>query len=130
MRWLAVFVLLISTPSFAWNPCVHDIDGNKFVCWNEKEAQDLLRIVVEFPKLQDQLKIMNDMNLNLQLQISEEKEMNDNLKQQILQYENINVKLQAKLNASNHWYNSKVLWTAVGLVLGVGVTIGISFAVK
>lgn len=129
MQIIVAILMLMASPVLALNPCVHEIDGKKFVCFNEMEAQQVLRIVVEFPKLQDQLKLLNDMNLNLKLQVDEQNEMNDNLKKQIVNYEKENVALQAKAAEGSRWYNSKILWLSIGLVVGSGIAVGVAASI-
>ena len=129
MRIIISILLLMASPVLALTPCVHEIDGKKFVCFNETEAQQVLRVVVEFPKLKEQLKIMEDMNFNLKLQIDEQEEMNQNLKKQIENYEKENVALQAKAAEGTRWYNSKILWLSIGLVVGSGIAVGVAAAI-
>jgi len=133
MRRLAFIATLLSL--FALTSLAEDDakvikqNGIDYVCFDTIAGQILLDMRLKYPLLDQE----NDL-LKTQLKIKESQIIKwqdgaDNLTSQLTILTDQNGDLQKRIESSDAWYKSNILWTAVGFVVGIGVTIGVVKAV-
>lgn len=103
---------------------------NPYVCFDVDSARCLLQMRLNYPGLELKLKksiYLNDLRFK---QITTLEEMNTNRGVQVEELTKEVVSWQKKYNSMDSWWRSPYLWFGVGLVLGVGTTLGIMYLVK
>lgn len=133
MRWLSfLIVLFLSTSVFSAEIDVRDIkiDGADFVAFDHQSALKLLQMRMDYPKLELKIDRLNELVILKDQEISLLDKIQENHKKQIFILVEKNVSLQKKIDTVDAWYNSKWLWTGIGILIGTGVTIGVAYAVK
>lgn len=129
--FLALFLVL--SPSqicYAADPVKHVIDEKEFVCFEVPDAQRLLQIYINFPKLELKIGVLEKLDVNLTAQIQKTTELQDNMVKQAELFQGMTVELQKKLDSMDAWYRSPYLWFAVGVVVSSGVSLGVYYLVK
>jgi hypothetical protein len=107
-----------------------EVGGQKGMWFPMAKAKQLLSDVSELPKIKDQLALI-EKRLELEKSRSELLDRNVKTVEQIAVNWKTTAEGQAKLLANKDpWWRHPYLWTAVGLVVGVGTTVGITYAVK
>ncbi|MFA5132534.1 MAG: hypothetical protein WC444_04430 [Candidatus Paceibacterota bacterium] len=130
-RTFFVLVLLVSAPSYAQDDIrVQQIDGKSFVCFTEDDAKVLLQLRLDYPKMKEKILILDErIELKNKMVMSLE-DANEYLNQQNGLLLKTNAGLEEKLDSMDSWYRSPILWSVVGVVIGVGITVGVMYAVK
>lgn len=123
-------LLLITSFCYAGEPIKQVVDGKEYACFEPKDAQRLLQIYIDFPKLELKIKALEDLDLNLTSQTKKTDELQINLGKQVDILQKVNVELQEKITDMNSWWRSPWLWFAVGVVISTGTCLGIFWAVK
>lgn len=100
-------------------------NGMSYLCFDQDASQILLDMRLKYPLLEKENVLLKD-----QVKIKEEEIVKwqsgaENLTAQLAILAESNTDLQKKIESSNAWYRSNILWTAVGLVVGTGITIGV-----
>lgn len=98
---------------------VHAIDGKEYVCFTEADAQALLQIRIDFPKLELKVKNLAELVTVKEQEIVTMTRMLKIRDEQIVSMTEETVALQKQLESLNAWYRSPYLWVGVGLVVGV-----------
>lgn len=120
---LTILVFLFSSLSFAADPIVHQIESEKYLCFDEPSANKNYKQLLDYPKLELKLETQGKLLLNLEQQIVEFNAALDNLNEQKSVLIKSNVTLQEKLNSAYAWYRSPTLWFAIGSVVACGTTL-------
>jgi hypothetical protein len=132
MRLATIFLFLISSLALSAEPDIRTtvIDNKPFVCLDIPSSQTLLQMRMDYPKLQlevDSLKKLSGIRL---LEINKLTGINTNLNQQKEVLTIQSVALQKELSKANAWYKSPWLWSAIGVAIGVGLTVGVTYLVR
>lgn len=109
---------------------VQVIDSKKFVCFTEPDAQTLLQMRLDYPKLELKITKLEEQVGLKEAQIQTLTTGNANLLQQIKIVQTENVRLTNQLESGSAWYRNPYLWFCVGIVTGAGLATGIAFAIK
>lgn len=112
------------------NPVVHDIDGQKFICFDKQWAQELLQLRVDFPKLQEQIKGLEALVNNKDLQIQKYDELVTNYETQITGLSEEVRLLNTKIQDDNAWWRSRWFVFGLGVVGGIASSIGLVYLIK
>jgi hypothetical protein len=115
---------------FLANPVVHDIDGQKFVCFDKQWAQELLQLRVDFPKLKQEIETLKSLGDNKDRQIKEYEGLTHNYDQQIVAYSEEVRLLNTQLQNENVWWRSRLFIFGVGVVGGIAASMGIFYLIK
>lgn len=107
-----------------------NIDGKDFVAFDQQSALKLLQMRMDYPKLELKIDQLNSLVLLKDQEIVLLDRIQENHKKQISILVERNTALQKRIDTIDAWYNSRWLWTGIGIVIGTGVTIGIAYAVK
>lgn len=103
---------------------------NPYVCFDVDSARCLLKMRKNYPKLELRLNRSLKLN-NLRLkQITTLEEMNINRGVQVDALTKEVVSWQKKYNSRDSFWRSPYLWFGIGLVLGIGSTVGIVYLVR
>lgn len=100
-------------------------DNVDYVCFDQAASQVLLDMRLKYPLLEKENTLLKDQVTTKEAQIIKWQMGAENLTSQIVILTDSNAALQTKIDSSNAWYKSNILWTAVGFVVGVGITIGV-----
>lgn len=111
--------------ALASDPVVHDIDGNKFVCFDKQWAQDLLQLRVDFPKLQKQVEELKNLVTNQDQQIKAYDSLKDNYEMQITGFAEEIRLLNTKIQDEKAWYKNRWFIYGLGFVSGIALTVGV-----
>lgn len=107
-----------------------DIDGEPFVAFDVNSAQILLQMRVDFPKLKLEIvKLKDQIDVRGQ-ELAAALSANDNLVQQKDFLTNRIGDLEEQISNKDAWYRSPYLWFTCGLIVGVGATVAIVYAVN
>lgn len=131
---LILFILCLSSTVIAEEKCADaieaEIDSCEYLCLSPILAKDMYTAYMSYPDLQlrlgkslellevraDTIQLMADIHINLG-------------EQKIVLQEEV-VGLRNQINTMDAWYKSPYLWTCIGIVLGIGTTVGITYAVN
>lgn len=128
----ALVVVLVAMPARAQTPDTQllEVQGQKGMWFPMAKAKQLLSDVSELPKIRDQLALI-EKRLELEKTRTDLLDRNVKTVEQIAVSWKTTAEAQAKLLANKDpWWRHPYLWTAVGLVVGIGTTVGITYAVK
>jgi len=106
------------------------IDGKDFVAFDVTHAQKLLDIRIKFPKLELKITKQTELLVIKELQIGKLIDITKNLTDQKSALTTENTRLQVERDKRNAWYRSPYLWFCVGMFVGAGTAVGISYATK
>lgn len=106
------------------------IKGTKYLLLDEPSAKEYLTFKLECPKLKLMLEKKDTLLVikNKEIQTLEELNINDILQKEALEDEVIT--LHEQQMSANAWYRSPYLWTAIGLLCGIGLTLGVLYGVQ
>jgi len=131
---LALYLALVPCVVSAQEPVpdvqAHVIDGKSYVCFVTADAQTLLQLRIDCPKLQLAIDQYRELVTLKNGQITTLTGLNLNLSQQADVYKSEMVRLNEALASANAWYRNPYLWFGVGVVVGTGASIAIFYAVK
>jgi len=137
MLWkiiIAFFILsntsLANTDKCTEPSLVAELDGCEYLCLSPVMAKDMFSVYNSYPDLRlqlgksiellevraDTIQVMADIHINLG-------------DQKIVLEEEV-VGLRYEIDTRDAWYRSPYLWMVVGLFVGVGTTVGITYAVN
>lgn len=109
---------------------VVSIDDDKWLAFTMEDAKALLKMRLDYPKMElvlerfsDSLRIKEKIILNQEGIIANQGE-------QIFVLEGDNTKLRKELNSERKWYKDPWFWFAMGLVLGGGTVAAVTWSVK
>lgn len=128
---ILILICFLPLSSFAEDDVrVQLIDGKKFVCFDEVVSKDLFQLRLDYPKLQSKILILEE---KVEVQKNMIKSLEDAgtaLSEQNAILESTNAALEEKLIDGEKWYKSPYFLVTLGIVLGVGLSVGIMYAVK
>jgi hypothetical protein len=107
-----------------------DIDGFPHLCFTVESAKKLLDRYEKFPTLELKIKTLEELigvKADHILALEKVHEIDHERIEALIA---TNTGLQKALEKGDAWYYSPWLWCTIGLLVGTGVTIGISYAVK
>lgn len=131
MKYFLILVLLFPISAFAEEDIrVEILDGKKFVCFDEVVSRDLFQLRVDYPKLQEKIKIQYERIETQKNMIITLEDANDSLNQQ----NNILLtkvgELEERIESGDKWYRSPYFLISVGIVCGAALSVGIMYAVR
>jgi len=124
-KLLIVVSMLLSMSVYAVDDIrAHDIDGKKFVCFEEPAALKVLKLRLEYPKLIKKSALLEE---KLGIKIKEVEILESNI--EVLETKvgivvEGNVALAEKLEEKNAWWRNPTLWFGVGIITGAALAIG------
>lgn len=129
MKLILIFLFIPVLQPLAFAEEVDDIraftiEGKKFVCFDEPSALKVLRLRLEFPKLQSKLLLLQE---KIDIKNAEVETLNRTgliLQSKLGIVVNENVSLYQKLEKANAWYKSPWLWFGVGILVGGAIAVG------
>ena len=116
--------------AFLADPVIHDIDGNKFVCFDKQWAQELLQLRIDFPKIKQQVEELKRLIENQDQQLKAYNELKTNYETQITGFAEEIRLLNTKIINENAWYKNRWFVYGLGVVSGIGLSIGAYYLVK
>ena len=131
---LALGIILCATVATAQDtpPDVraYNIDGKSYVCFVPADAQTLLQLRIDCPKIQLELDKYKELVNVKDGEVLALTNMKDNLSQQVAVYSSEVTELSKELASANAWYKNPWLWFGVGAVVGTGASIAVLHATR
>ena len=106
------------------------IDGKEYVAFTPSDAQYLLQLYVDFPNYKAKIESLEKLVFNKDKQITKTKSMVDNVNQQLFISAQQQEYLRKEVNSAYAWYRNTWFLLCMGVIVGVGATIGIAEVVK
>lgn len=115
---------------FLVDPLVHDIEGQKFVCFDKQWAQELLQLRLDVPKLEKEIAALEELILNRNQQIKSYDVIIENDRQQIVELSEEIRLLNKQIQNENVWWKNRWFIFGVGIVGGIASSIGIVYLIN
>ena len=129
-KFLFIFLILLSTSAFAEDIRDIKIDGQEFVAFDTQSAMKLLRMRMDYPKLELEIDRLKELVALKDQEISLLTDIQSNNKEQINLLIERNTDLQKQILHKDAWWKSPWLWAAVGVAAGSAICISVGYAVK
>jgi len=100
-------------------------DNIKYVLLEEVSARKILQKVEDYPKLELKIKKLTELSVLYMEQIELSTKVNANLQEQTGLLTEEAATLQKQLDEGTSWWKHPILWCAIGIVVGTGLTIAI-----
>ena len=135
MRAYSLIILVLLVPSVCIADAeldvrVQNIEGAKFVCFRDKDAQKLLQLRLNYPKLEQKIELLEEQVDLKQQQIEKYVQGAELLDSKVTLLTERNVELQKKLNDLDSWWRNPYLWFGVGCVIGTTAIISIMYLTR
>jgi hypothetical protein len=115
---------------FLANPIAHDIDGQKYVCFDKQWSQELLQLRIDFPKLQALTEELKLSIKNKDEQLQGYTALTHNYDQQIVEFTEEIRLLNTQIINDNAWWKNRWFIFGTGLVGGIAASMGIFYLIK
>lgn len=137
LTYLIAFFLLPPCSSLAQdsepikiNVRVETFDGIEHLCLEEPDARDMFKMRLTYPKLQLKIDKLEKLLKIKDLEINALEGIKENMLLQKEALEEQNIALQKRLDDTNSFWKSPYLWASIGVLLGVGLTLGVVYGVS
>lgn len=122
--------LLFSVPAFASDIRAIKLEDKDAICFDVDTSKILLQQSINYIKLNTEIGLLDEQLTVLKAQIQKQDELLVIKDKEFAVVSDIAANLQKRVDSATAWYKSPYLWTAIGFVVGVGVSIGIYYAVE
>lgn len=125
-----IAVVFLCSSTYASDIMATKIEEKDFVCFDVDTSKILLQQSINYPKLNLELGLLEQQMETIREQLKVKDDLIVIKEKEFTVVSNLAADLQHRVDSANAWYKSPYLWTAVGFVVGVGVSIGIYYAVE
>jgi hypothetical protein len=105
-------------------------NGVSYVCFDVIASQIVLDMRLKYPLLDQENLLLKDQVKVKEEQIIRWQSGAENLMAQLTIFADLNADLQKRIDSSNAWYRSNILWAVVGVAVGFGVAVGVVKAIN
>lgn len=120
MRFYLILLFLFPANVFAGDIDVRKqiIEGKEYACFGEKDANKLMDLRMNFPKVKSWAAGLNKLVIIRAQEINTLNVLNVNLQSQIKKLTDVNKRLQKQITTADAWWKSPYFWFVVGLGVG------------
>jgi len=126
MNTLILLLLLSSDPTAVeqalLDPKIIYVDGEDRICFQVQTSQKLLKIVTDYPRLQEEIKHYSNLIDILDGKFSKLLEIKNTLDKQMLKLYDMNYALMDSVKEQSSWYYSPVVWATFGIIVGAAAS--------